>query len=225
MEMDDSVLAMNQKPIRVAELERLKARLWMQRVKEHQKFSCGGQDGRRYSACYRFCRPLTGWLASLLCLTIYTLFSSQKNSCVIKMERNSVGIGKRTDVMYAVDFKMFGEQSFAVLGTDASVFSVRNARFAEADRHTVSWSANEHDFRNVEMRQLSILGDCSSCIEGTMTNMPMPSCTHVESGPGAVTRNDIAVMDIFVDTRSKVHRYPHQCSAWSCVGFPHDVEA
>lgn len=56
--------------------------------------------------------------------------------------------------------------------------------------------ADKEVIRDMDMRQLSVLDDCSFCIEKTMNNTPMPSRTYVKARPGAVINNDVAVMNV-----------------------------
>lgn len=50
--------------------------------------------------------------------------------------------------------------------------------------------------QDMDMIQRSAMDDCSTCIQGTMTDTPMPSTTHEEVRPGEVIHTDVAAMNV-----------------------------
>lgn len=56
--------------------------------------------------------------------------------------------------------------------------------------------ADKDVVRDMDIRQHSVLDDCSPCIEETMTKTPALLRTHVETIPGEVIDTDVAAMNV-----------------------------
>lgn len=104
--------------------------------------------------------------------------------------------GVQMGCTFLISRKVGEQQAPAAPKKDVDVLDVWYGRLAHADCHSVQWMAEKDVERDNSRRQRSGLDECSQCIEGAMTDTPMPSRTHVEVRPGAVIRTDVSVMNV-----------------------------
>lgn len=99
--------------------------------------------------------------------------------------------------MFAVHFaEVVKQQALAAPEKDFSVLDICHERISYPDRRAVRWMAGKDVVQDRDRRQPSVPDDYSPCMEGSMTNTPMPFRTRVEIRHRAVINNDVAVKNV-----------------------------
>lgn len=144
--------------------------------------------------------------------------STNKNYIVWKA--NFVdGAGERAVGMYSVSLQRASSENMVTSDGIGDILSVWHAMLTHADRNDIRKMGQIGAVHGLEMVEVRITNNCSPCVEGRMTNMPMRSGITLESCPGAVLHTIVARMNVpsigetnyFVTLLDKASEYVRVC--------------
>lgn len=118
------------------------------------------------------------------------------NQCDVKRKDWAVGVCESAGGIYSVNLQRLVYKAMVTRDATGDILSVLNARIAHPDRGTINKVAKSGAVHGMEMAEGPSTNNCSTFVDGTMTNRPMCSPSIFEGRSSAVCHTDVVEMNV-----------------------------